>query len=367
MKLRRIAVRCFRNIEEAALEFEQPRIVILGANGQGKTNLLESVHLLCITRSFRRNRNDQLVMDGQSQFSLSASFDSDLRGRRSATASGGRGGLEFGLDGDPVRGRAQLFGQFPLVLLSPEKVVISQGGPEQRRRFLDQLICFGSVTYLDSLQRFQRALRQRNALLLNRVRSADAAGLDAWENELALRAVEITDRRRQFLEDWVPLFRSIYREEFGQGLEVDLRYRSGLGEHQDEAALRREFQSRRERDRARGGTTLGPHRDELDFRLDGRSLRDFGSQGQHKLFMLGLVLAETRILEQITGERPLLLLDDLFGVLDDERIALIGERVGTHLQMLITTTSTRHLDVLGRRDSQVFLCEHGTYRELANG
>lgn len=367
MRLRRIALRRFRNIGEAALDFQQPRIVLLGANGQGKTNLLEAVHLLCITRSFRRVRNDQLPQDGSGRFQLAATFDSSLRGQRTARLDGGRGGLEFEIDNEAVRGRTRVFGQFPLVLLSPEKAVISQGGPEQRRRFLDQLICFGSVTYLDILQRYQRALRQRNSLLMARGGLGDGAQLETWEQELARLGVEITTRRRLFLEEWVPLFRGIYAREFGQNLEADLCYRPGLGPEPQVETLMRELHGRRERDRARGGTTLGPHRDELDFLLDGRLLRDFGSQGQHKLFLLGLVLAETRILEQVTGEEPLLLLDDLFGVLDDERIALIGEKVGTRLQMLITTTSVRHLDVLGRRDSQVFLCEAGTYRELPLG
>jgi DNA replication and repair protein RecF len=367
VKLRRIALRRFRNIGEAALEFEQPRIVVLGANGQGKTNLLEAVHLLCITRSFRRVRNDQLATTGQGQFTISATFESSLRGRRSASVTGGRGGLDFELDGEAVRGRSRIFGQFPLVLLSPEKAVISQGGPEQRRRFLDQLICFGSVTYLDTLQRYQRALKQRNSLLMARGGPGDGASLETWETELARLGVDITVRRQRFLEEWVPLFRSIYREEFGQALEADLVYRPGLGERPDAGTLMQELRTRRDRDRARGGTTLGPHRDDLDFLLDGRLLRDYGSQGQHKLFLLGLVLAETRILEQVTGEEPLLLLDDLFGVLDDERIALIGEKVGTRLQMMITTTSPRHLDVLGRRDSQVFHCEQGTYREVTRG
>ncbi len=362
MRIRRLALTAFRNLAPARLEFDQPRTVILGSNGQGKTNLLEAVHLLCVTRSFRRARNEQFVRTGERAFQVEAEFDSDLRGRRLASVSGGRGGLSFELDREKVRGLGSYFGQLPVVVLSPEQAVVTHGGPDQRRRYLDRLISAQSPLYLEALFRYQRALRQRNALLARG--EAKDPQCDVWEAELARSGLDLLERRRAFIDDWLAEFKEVYSKALSQDLPVDMKYRCtlGTGALPPEEQVRETLRERRQRDALRGGTSIGPHRDQLEFSLDGLPLRDFGSQGQHKLFLLALILVESRMLQARTGEVPLLLLDDLFGVLDDERIRLIGESVDRESQLLVTTTSERHLEVLGRDNTQVLHMEGGVIR-----
>ena len=361
MKLTSIALRDFRNISSGELEFREARTAITGPNGQGKTNLLEAVHLLCETRSFRKGRTRQLVRQGQAAFHIDGEFSTDLRGFRKAGVRGENGRMIFELDGQAVSKQSEYFGRFPVVALTPEKMAISQGGPDLRRRFLDRIMAIVSPSSLELMQRYRRALKQRSALLQN---AGKATELDVWEQELAACGVELVSRRENFLREFLPLFRELHRERFAQEGEAELRYKSQLlGKTRDDFC--QELAAHREVDRRMGTATKGPHRDDVDFLLYGRLLRSFGSQGQHKLFMLCLTLAETAVLHRQTGELPLLLLDDLFGELDDERIALIPRAVDAEIQMLITTTSVRHLGVLGESRLQILKCQDGKYHESA--
>lgn len=380
MRLERLRIRDFRNIPSAEISFSGRRTVVLGANGQGKTNLLEAVHLLCLTKAFRTNRLNQLVRrpaapteaaspspaEGSAdpstaetaQFLVEGDFESTRRGRRRARAHLREGALVFELDGSRCRGR-DYYGQLPLVLLSPESLDVSQGGPDERRRTLDRLLSAASPVYLDLLLRYQRALRQRTTLL---AREGSARELELWELELAQSGLELTRRRRTFSAELGRQVREEHEAHFAPNSPFQLAYEPSLDEAWSVENCLAALAEGREGDLRRGWARLGPHRDELPVRLGGLALRSYGSQGQHKLFMLCLVLAETRLLRQWTGEAPILLLDDLFGLLDDEKIRALASAVDPELQVLISTTSLRHLDVLGE-GAQVLHCENGRYRE----
>ena len=371
MNLERIRIRDFRNIPAADVAFRGNRTVVLGANGQGKTNLLEAIHLLCHTRAFRTGRLKQLLRQGipdsentasgAGVFLVEGDFGTRHRGLRHARALCQDGALVFELDGSRCRGR-DYFGQLPLVLLSPESLETSQGGPDARRRALDRLMSTASPLYLDILLRYQRALRQRGALLA--VEGARAGGLEVWERELALRGLELTRRRREFVAGLGARVAAIHQRHFEPAAAFQLAYEASLDEGQDAEACVAAWAADREGDARRGWCRLGPHRDELPILLEGLSLRAFGSQGQHKLFMLCLVLAETELLKELTGEIPLLLLDDLFGLLDDEKIRALAAAVDPEAQVIISTTSLRHVDLIGDAP-QVLHCRAGAFGEAA--
>lgn len=361
MNLAELRLREFRNIAAATLRFTAPRIVILGPNGQGKTNLLEAVHLLCLTRAFRTHRLTQLVREEATGFRVEGSFLSPRSGRRELKAETKDGSLVFELDGKTHSRRTDIFGQFPLVLLSPESMEITQGAPEGRRRYMDRLLSLGSPVYLDALLRYQRALKQRTRLLQAGTRDP---GLDLWEQQLAEHGHQLLQRRQSFLKELEAEVRGIYRDGFAEDSLPAMELRCNLGPDLSRDELAGAWHEARLKDQERGWAGLGPHRDELRIKLEGRLLRDFGSQGQHKLLMLALALAEVRLLKKHTGENPLLLLDDLFGMLDDGRIRRIGDAVDPETQILISTTSDRHLDVIGG-ELQVFHCQNGQFREEA--
>ncbi len=362
MKLGRLRLRDFRNIAAADLSFHAERVVVLGPNGQGKTNLLEAVHLLCLTRAFRTHRLSHLQREEGSAFMLEGSFDTTRGGRRQVRATQQAGGLIFELDGKQLEKRRELFGQLPLVLLSPESMDVSQGAPEARRRYLDRLLSLSSPRYLDALIRYQRLLKQRGRLLVEE--GPHAHGLELWEGQMAEAAIEILSIRGSFLVELEGELRQLYRDGFSEEALPTLEHRANMDAAAGIDSLMKAWQEARLKDAERGWTALGPHRDELRVKLEGRTLRDFGSQGQHKLLMLCLALAEVRLLKRHTGEDPLLLLDDLFGMLDDGRIGRIGDAVDKGTQILISTTSRRHLEVIGG-ELQVIHCEKGVYHEGA--
>ncbi len=373
MRLDTLRLRNFRNIAAADLALRGRCTVVLGANGHGKTNLLEAVHLLCLTKAFRTHRLSQLARrvsdaprdeeapggDGTMRFRVEGDFQTTRRGRREAKAWLQDGALVFELDGSRCRGR-EYFGQLPLVLLSPERLDISQGGPDERRRTLDRLLSAASPLYLDHLLRYQRALRQRTALL---AQGGSAQELALWEQQMAHCGLELTRRRQSFSAELAEDLRLLHETHFKPVAGFRLSYQPSLDPASGEDACLAAWSAGREADARRGWATLGPHRDEYPVQLDGLPLRSYGSQGQHKLFVLCLALAETRLLQAWTGEAPLLLLDDLFGLLDDDKIRALASAVDPGLQVLISTTSLRHLDVLGE-GAQVLVCENGSYREV---
>jgi DNA replication and repair protein RecF len=363
LKINQLGIVDFRNIEYADLELKTDKLALIGDNGQGKTNLLEAVHLLCVTRGFRTRRLNQFTRFAQTSFSISGSFATDIHGSRTGKVSSKSSKLIFELDGSPVSGAAEYFGAFPLVILSPESLEISSGGPGLRRRYLDRLISFSSKVYLELLRKYQRALKQRFSLLL--LEGVSSKSLDVWENELAKCAFEIICRRSEFISSFYQLFKVIYQEKFAQTSLVNWRYKPSIDPDNSIESISRIYQKSREADLLRGYSTEGPHRDDIEFLLAEKNLRLYGSQGQHKLFLLCMALAEAEILQNLCAERPLLILDDLFAVLDDERIGLIAEAVSPETQILFSTTSHRHLEIFGNYDLQVVECSGGTYRDLS--
>ncbi len=345
MRLESLTITNFKNIAGASLEFSPKINCLLGNNGMGKSNLLDALYLLSYCKSFAGLTDSQLIRRGE-DFAIVAGryqrrgMPEDLQavlrpGRRKS----------FKRSGKEYRRLADHLGAFPLVLVSPADIMLAAGDPSERRRFTDQIASQSDPRYLDALIRYGEATEQRNRLL--RAESTDDALFDALELQMDAAGIYLVRHRAATIEALQPIF-SAFHEAMAPGEEATLTYCGVFGaESPEPGALAEKLASNRRRDLAIGHTSSGPHRDDVDFRLNGVPVRRIASQGQTKTFTSALRLAQYELLRRNLGINPLLLLDDIFDKLDANRVERIinavatGENFG---QIFITDTNRRHLD-----------------------
>ncbi|MDO4565694.1 MAG: DNA replication/repair protein RecF [Oscillospiraceae bacterium] len=312
----------FRNIKRLELEPSEAVNVICGKNGQGKTNLLESIFLLTGAKSFRAAKDSALIRQGEQAARLSSGFVSEGREQEIVLTITEKG-REASLNKGAFKRAAAAAGKLCCVVFSPEHLSLVKGSPEKRRRFIDTALCQISPLYLNNLKNFTRTLNQRNRLLRDYYQTFNSEGLlDIYDERLAQSLTFITRARRAFLEKLSPLACERYRE-ISEGLEEPrMAYASSV--FKEGAPLSPEqalsgLKSGREADKRAGFTLKGPHRDDLELKLNGEEAKAFASQGQQRCLALSLKLAEAELMEAETGERPILLLDDVLSELDEAR------------------------------------------------
>jgi len=307
----------FRNIARAEVKPSAGVNVIFGENGQGKTSLLEAIWLFTGCRSFRCADAGELVKENQPQANLRTSFISNEREQQASLEIVKRRTLT--LNGFPEDTPRRMLGVFPAVAFTPDTLSLAKGGPGERRRFLDVALSMLTPAYAVRLSKYLKALAQRNALLRQSDPPSDL--LDTWDASLAKEASGILSSRLRYLEELIPR-----AQEFYAGIS-GAREILGIAPHITgvDAPLEQDyfaaFARTRQNDLRRQMTTVGPHRDDLHLTLDGRPLRDFGSQGQQRSAALALKLAEAAALGDIAREAPVALLDDVLSELDARRQA----------------------------------------------
>jgi DNA replication and repair protein RecF len=341
--LAHLRLRDFRNYARLDVDFTPGFHVMLGDNAQGKTNLLEALYLLATLRSFRGVGGAHLVRLGQKGYFVGASVVGqgrhDVRVYWSATER------KLSLDGRPVRRWADYFGTFRAVVFCSEDLQLVKGSARVRRRFLDLLLAQTQPAYLPTLQRYTRTLRSRNALL--RQRAPDALALESFSRELVQLGNELLAQRRLFLPRLSPLARLAYRRIAHDAEELTLNYTPSV--KQDFAA---ELARSRGREQAQRLTVVGPHRDDLELRLDDRPAAQFGSEGQKRTLALALKMAQAEYLTGIHGAPPVLLIDDVMGELDVTRrsgfLPLLNAARQGRGQVFLTCTEENWPRELGR-------------------
>ncbi len=307
--------------------------VFIGANGQGKTNLLEAVAMLALSASPRARRELELVGPVAPASRIEAEVESS--GRRmeltiALAVDGARAHRTIEVDG--ARRRAvDLPGHFRVTLFWPDDLGLIKAGPEQRRRFLNQLLVQVEPGYARALSGLRRILEQRNSLLKRIAAGEDAPGvLEVWNEELVRIGTEVADARATAVRELAPEAARCHAE-IGGGERLEIDY---LGPPEDLAAA---VQNSLADDLRRGSTSVGPHRDDLRVLLDGRDARGYASQGQQRTAVVSLKLAEAELVARRTGERPVLLLDDVLSELDLERRGALLRQVGSGGQVVITS------------------------------
>jgi len=307
----------FRNLKEFSLGFSGGITVISGKNGGGKSNLLEAMHIICQGFSFRTRTLQEAINWNANSFVL--------RTREAAIQVDGSG-VRGKLNGKEFRRASALFGSEPLVFISPEDILLAKGTPENRRSFIDELLCFCKKSNLELLRRYRRVLQQRNRWLKDNLDGCAAGGeymFEALTEQLASLAVMVWEERRLLCEILKPHVNDFYQILSNKAEEIEFYYTKAMNKEDFLKVLKEKFSA----ERASGTTLSGPHRDDIELAINKHSARDFGSQGQCRSIALSMKFAAAEIIEKHSGTKPILLLDDVFAELDHLRREAISKIV----------------------------------------
>jgi DNA replication and repair protein RecF len=347
MNIRHLKLKFFRNHAGKDLRFSPGLNLLTGPNGTGKTNILDAIHYLCMSRSFVSGSDQYVVMQGESGFRVDGEFEGSIRSSFRVTCTYSRGeGKKIFVNDSPLDRLADLIGMVPVVVLSPDDKRLTSEGPAERRSFLDAMISQISKSYLSDLIDYRRIVKQRNRLLSDpRYRSAELnAFLEPWNRQLVQTGSRIILKRASVLNQFAHYLQETYDLISGIGHRPHFFYKTISTETGNLDDLEQHFSSiladEYEREREREQTVAGPHRDDLIFYLDDQELRKFGSQGQHRLFALALKLAQLRFYSEHLDDLPVLLLDDVFGDLDPHKTnILVRTLMDQHAQTFITAAN----------------------------
>ena len=344
MYLKKLSLTNFKNYDQAELEFS-PRInCIVGNNGVGKTNILDAIHYLSLTKSFFNNIDSISIRHGEDYFIINGTFvrneEEDLiycAFQRQKPKVLKKNGKEYEKLSDHV-------GKYPVVMISPADYALVSEGSEERRRFLNKIISQYNAEYLDSVLKYSKALQQRNRLLkeFKSTGSFDNDALSIWDSQLVRYGTYVFRERDTLINELIPVFQERYSMISSERERVRLSYRSHLSEGDFAEALI----SSVTKDRFLEYTTIGIHKDDLHFDMNEHSVRTLGSQGQQKSFLVALKLAKFDYIKRKSGYSPILLLDDIFDKFDAERVEQIIRLVGNQKfgQIFITDTHQSRLN-----------------------
>ena len=362
--LEKIVISDFRNIALQELEFSPKINCISGDNGSGKTNLLEAVHCLSMTKSFTTVSEKFNYRYGTRSYAISGMYlmESGLHSKFSLQSEEG-GEKKLKRDEKPYARISEHLGVLPIVTVSPSDVTMVSESGEERRRFANAVLSQLDRDYLSNMQQYNRILQQRNRLL--KAQYVDTELLGAFDAGLAKLAEPISARRREFAEALRPTVQKFYTQLSGGREEVSLSYRSDL----DRTPAEELFAASRERDVVLHYTSAGIQRDDFVFTLNGHPIRRCGSQGQQKSFLVSLKFAQYELMKSRCGFAPLLLLDDLFDKLDMSRVANLLEMVASSDFGQIFLTDSNKVRISGIVDSLTserayFECSQGVFTKV---
>jgi DNA replication and repair protein RecF len=369
MVLNKLHLINFRNYRDQKINFHNGTNILFGNNGQGKTNIIESLYYLALTKSFRTNNDQNLILSSESFFRIQGDFTTE-QGRKalSAIAFSASEGKRLTYNNQRIQKFSEYIGSIPVVLLAPSDLEVTQAGPHQRRKFLDIMLSQASKIYLHHLLQYRRSLKQRNLLLQGAV---DEHLMQSWEDALVQHGTILIEKRLEAIEKLDELVKEYYMRMSGGTEKVKLIYQSTFPFKEREkipelyhSALKQNFS----KDQQNQSTSIGPHRDEVLLLINGKFLKSFGSQGEHKTFIIALKMAEYHYLQSVQKSLPLLLFDDIFGELDAGRIGNMINSLSKTGQVFITTTSPNFLGKLNDWKGQTafYQIEQGTVKETAD-
>jgi DNA replication and repair protein RecF len=357
MHLKQLSLVNFKNYRDFEANFSKRVNCFVGRNGQGKTNLLDAIHYLSFCKSFFNPVDSQNIRHNEPFFVIQGIFEKN--GEEQELYCGLKRNQKkiFKKNKREYDRLSEHIGQFPLVMISPSDSELIYGSSEYRRKFIDGIISQYDKVYLEKLIAYNQVLKQRNALLKHfaDTKAFDSESLDIWDEQLALHGKVILEKRFDFLKSFMPLFDSYYAFISDSREHAELAYENSIEAKDFKTALMTSLT----RDRAMQYTTVGPHKDDLDFKLQNNSLKKFASQGQQKSYLLALKLAQFEFIKEQKNLKPLLLLDDVYDKLDEQRFTKLLEMVSSNKfgQVFITDTHPERMNSLLNKME----IEHKTY------
>ncbi len=366
MFLRQLTLLNYKNIEDAGLDFSPKVNCFIGQNGEGKTNLLDSIYFLSFTKSASTVIDSQAIFHGQSCMMMKGVYEygEDTEDISCSLQSGRK--KTFRRNGKDYKKLSEHIGLIPLIMVSPADNELILGGSENRRKFLDIVISQYNAVYMANLQRYNKALQQRNAML-KAEEEPNPDIISIYEEVMAESGTYIYEQRNAFVQELIPVFQKYYSIISGEHETVSLSYSS----HCQRGSLLDVIQRDRMKDRIVGYSLHGIHKDDLEMLLGDYPIKREGSQGQSKTYLVALKLAQFEFLKKASrGKSPLLLLDDIFDKLDATRVGNIINLVSQDSfgQIFITDTNRENLDKILERSSsgdfRIFHVENGKFRSL---
>lgn len=334
MYIQSLELKNYRNYDRLIIEFSSGTNILYGDNAQGKTNILEAVYLGATTKSHRGSKDKEIIRFGENEShirihlmkqDIGHQIDMHLKKSRTKGAA---------IDRIPIKRSSDLLGFVPVIFFSPEDLSIIKNGPSERRKFLDIELSQLEKMYLHQLSSYNRVMAQRNNLLKQLAYQRELLDtLDSWDLQLVKYGLEVIRYRQKFIEDLNEIIREIHKNLTGKKEKIVLKYDYSVNYDEFLTVLQR----KREIDLKYASTGAGPHRDDIEFLVNGIDIRKFGSQGQQRTAALSLKLAQIELVKRQTGETPILLLDDVLSELDSSRKNYLLDSI-KDIQTLITCT-----------------------------
>lgn len=338
MQIKNLSLQNFRNYENERFTFSEGLNVLFGKNAQGKTNCAEAVFYLCTGTSLRIRHDKQLIRIGEPCAKISAEAENRY-GSVTIEADIFEDKRELRVNGGKITKNADLMGHINSVFFSPGELRLIQDGPDERRRFMNMSISQTSPAYYTALLRYNKILDQRNVLLKNRDVELILDTLPVWDEQLCKYAAVIVRKRAEFLEKLAPYAKELHAflTDGAEELVIspEKKYEGEEGEIAEK--LKKQLGRNYEKDLRLGFTTVGPHRDDIDFFISGKDAKAYASQGQTRTAALSVKLAEVEIFRELSGEYPVLILDDVMSELDLPRRKKLLKRI-TSVQTILTCT-----------------------------
>lgn len=366
MRLNKLHLKNYRNYQELQIDFSKNLVIFLGENAQGKTNLLESIYVLAMTRSHRTNSEQELIGWNDEQSMIQGEI---TRGTSKIPLEIqlSKKGRKTKINHIEQKKLSSYVGQLNVILFAPEDLSLVKGSPQIRRKFLDMELGQINPIYLYDLVQYQAILKQRNQYLkqLNEKKQTDLLYLDILSEQLAKFGSKVLKARAQFIKRLEYWANSLHQQITHQREQLAIEYVTALSSldtmtvQEIQSQFLTLLEQNKKKDLFRGTTTVGPHRDDLSFFVNEKNVQNFGSQGQQRTTALSVKLAEIDLIKEETGEYPILLLDDVMSELDDQRQLHLLETIEGKVQTFLTTTSLDHVKNKMTVEPEIFYVQQG--------